>query len=97
MPFKDPREAREYKKQRRKKIRDFIWEIKKRNICSICGEERPECLEFHHRDPSKKVIKISRAAGLGWSVSRILEEIKKCDIVCSGCHFKIHQGERRND
>jgi hypothetical protein len=33
---------------------------------------------------------IAQAVNQGWSKERILEEIKKCDVLCANCHFKEH-------
>jgi hypothetical protein len=55
----------------------------KTHPCVDCGESDPVVLEFDHmRDKSFAV-----AAGLiDYSWERILEEIKKCEVVCSNCH-----------
>lgn len=58
--------------------------------CIYCGEKHPACLDFHHRDPTKKEITVSSAVKKGWSWDRTIQEIRKCDVVCSNCHRKIH-------
>ena len=51
--------------------------------CVDCGETDHVVLEFDHlRD---KAYNVSRLL-LGYSWSRILEEIKKCEVVCCNCH-----------
>lgn len=59
--------------------------------CVVCGEDSPECIDLHHVDPSVKEGTISQMINR-WSWDRIQEEIKKCIIVCSNCHRKIHSG-----
>ena len=60
--------------------------------CKICGCTFPPCaMDFHHRDRSEKRFAIS---GGSYRKSRkaLLEEISKCDLLCSNCHRIIeHQ------
>jgi hypothetical protein len=52
--------------------------------CVDCGGTFPDCcMDFDHRDPSKKSFNI---AAKHWSVSRLKNEVDKCDLVCSNCH-----------
>jgi len=60
--------------------------------CIVCGYSK--CirnLTFHHVDPSKKCFAIS-TAGQGKSMDKLLEEVKKCIIVCCRCHGEIEDG-----
>lgn len=60
--------------------------------CKLCGYDRHEgALEFHHLDPSKKDFSIS---GKSHSFNRLLEEAKKCVLLCSNCHSEVHAGIR---
>lgn len=105
MPYKDPSRqkvaAREHylknkpkyylkKKVREKKISAFIQKYKNGKKCLRCPESFTACLEFHHRDPADKDMEVSMIARHGWSEKRILEEIKKCDLLCANCHRKEH-------
>src|SRR4051812_3941389 len=58
----------------------------KKTACVKCGECRTPCLDFHHRDKTTKLIEISKAVVNGWSRKTLMEEIDKCDIMCSNCH-----------
>jgi hypothetical protein len=58
--------------------------------CAKCGESAPECLHFHHIDPSKKQITLADAIARGWSKERILGEMAKCRVLCANCHLKHH-------
>lgn len=62
--------------------------------CIICGENRPICLDFHHRNPKEKTNCISKMVRnrIGWN--KILLEMEKCDIVCKNCHAIIHTDDR---
>jgi hypothetical protein len=42
-------------------------------------------MEFDHRDATQKSGFVSRMAG-NVTIRRLLEEIAKCDIVCTNCH-----------
>lgn len=81
---------------RRKEIKEWFDNIRKDNNfkCSVCGENRVATLDFHHRDPSKKDGNISVITQRGWSKSKILKEIEKCDILCANCHRMLHYEER---
>jgi hypothetical protein len=54
--------------------------------CMDCGGRYAPCaMEFDHRDPSTKRSAVTRMIS-HTSVSRMLAEVDKCDIVCSNCH-----------
>jgi ribosomal protein L44E len=80
------------RKEQRDRNRKFIKDYKSELECIVCGESESVCLDFHHRDPQMKEIEVAEAVRQLWSVARILEEIEKCDILCSNCHRKLHAG-----
>lgn len=99
MPYKDPRRHRERQKRyyqsnkdrylewaRKERIRkqEFVRSLKTK--CIRCGFDDPRALDFHHRDPDSKVAAVGKAASHKWRRERILEEIGKCDCLCSNCH-----------
>ena len=54
--------------------------------CLDCGGDFPPfVMEFDHREPATKRVLVCHRAGRA-SDRRILEEVAKCDIVCSKCH-----------
>lgn len=58
--------------------------------CSKCGyAEDPQKLHFHHRDPSTKVLKVSRMLH-AYSMKAVWEEVAKCDLLCANCHKSAH-------
>jgi len=66
--------------------------------CNRCEEDHQSCMDFHHRDPSDKSFTISEMPRDGYCQDRILEEIAKCEVLCSNCHRKEHWdavGQRR--
>lgn len=64
--------------------------------CKLCNEPydgKNACMfHFHHRNPKEKtfLLGLSRM-GKAWKT--ILNEFKKCDVVCANCHSKIHASE----
>lgn len=75
---------------RRLDIKEWFNEFRKELQCSFCSEDEICCLDFHHHDPSKKEKAVGQMVNDGWGKKRILEEIAKCQVVCSNCHRKIH-------
>ncbi len=59
--------------------------------CEICGESEPCCIDFHHKED--KTISVGRCASRGHSKKRILEEIKKCTVLCTNCHRELHYND----
>lgn len=82
-------------KDDRDRLRFKIRKLKENGKCKYCPESHPATLQFHHRDPQKKQFNISRAIALGFSESRVMNEISKCDLVCSNCHLKAHWKDKR--
>ncbi len=75
--------------KRRKKIRLKAIE-QLGGKCMRCGYNRyPEALEFHHRDPSKKLFGIGQK-GLTRSWERVKAEAEKCNLLCANCHRELH-------
>jgi len=61
------------------------------NKCQCCGYNKcQEALELHHLNPEEKEISFGsiRANPISWP--KIVEELKKCVLVCSNCHKEIH-------
>lgn len=109
MPYKDKDKQAEFHKneytrhkdrysERNKKRREerkawFFEQFLDGKTCQKCVENDPICLDFHHIDPSQKEGTISRMVNEFRSKESIMEEIKKCVLVCSNCHRKIHAGK----
>ncbi len=84
------REHRNYNDLRRRKKE---WLYSQKLACSLCGETRQPCLQFHHRDPSQKDANLSEALA-SWSIERLQEELAKCSVLCANCHLCLHAAER---
>ncbi len=84
--------TRDWKRQNRAKIRDYLQSVKSLRGCANCGEPRSYCLVFHHK---KGVVKKFDLAHMrDCAVSKIVAEAKKCIILCSNCHLALHEAER---
>jgi len=63
--------------------------------CVCCGYDTYEgALLFHHRDPSTKDFSLSGVRMNPKKWSRIVEELRKCVLVCWNCHIELHAGLR---
>lgn len=92
MPYKDKAKQKTAKKrldrERKARRRAIVAEYKLEQGCQECGYRKcAEALDFHHRDPTKKEIKIAQ---LNKSIKVILEELLKCDVLCANCHRELH-------
>lgn len=74
-----------YKKDRYHGVRrQDIWDLKDAP-CMDCGiKYNPWQMQFDHREGEVKIEKVSRMTSR--SFEKVLEEIAKCDLVCSNCH-----------
>jgi transposase len=76
---------------RRRRIKQILVE-EAGGCCVRCGYDRYlGALEFHHRDPSKKLFHLG-LGGLTRSLEKMRAEAAKCDLVCSNCHAEIEGG-----
>jgi predicted HNH restriction endonuclease len=58
--------------------------------CAICGlVDDPVVYDLHHVDPKEKELRIS---GKIMSWEKTVNEAKKCSLICSNCHRKLHKG-----
>jgi hypothetical protein len=60
--------------------------------CEKCGCDDPVVLDFHHLRDKETSIRWIRE--FRWST--ILEEVKKCQLLCSNCHKEHHCKNSRN-
>lgn len=86
-------EVMERGKRTKNEIKEWYREYKRTLYCMICGENHPACLQFHHRNKAEKAFNIADMARRPTSKKRIIDEIKKCDVLCVNCHAKRHWRE----
>ena len=98
MSYKDPEKQREAERKWYYKNRDVVqnrnrleyrkrkaWfkKYKESNPCKDCGNYFPYyVMDFDHLRDKKFLV--SRLRTCGWD--KLMEEVKKCDLVCSNCH-----------
>lgn len=61
--------------------------------CQICGYNNSHwALAFHHIDSNSKKFILAgvRANCISWS--KIVEELRKCILLCHNCHSEVHHG-----
>lgn len=76
----------------RQRLKDFIDGLKN-TPCKDCKRRFPPyVMDFDHLDPKQKVANVAYLVKHGCS-AKLLEEIKKCDIVCANCH-RVRTHER---
>jgi hypothetical protein len=83
---------------RKRKCKNFLLRVKrlKSSRCFVCGEDRWQCLDFHHLDRTTKIDGLADMARKGVSIRNLKLEIRKCKIVCANCHRIIHNGHLWN-
>jgi len=71
---------------RRKQLLDSLG-----SKCSSCGYNKNySALEFHHLDESTKEFGITIRECSNYNLQKLIEESKKCIILCSNCHRELH-------
>lgn len=75
---------------RQRKVKLIVLLGGKCTQCGIPYNGKNACIfQCHHRDPKAKehLLNVGKL-WIAWA--KILEEVKKCDLVCANCHFMIH-------
>ena len=58
------------------------------NRCEKCGYNKCQsALDFHHLDPAIKEYAIGE---INTNFEKLLQEIKKCKLLCNRCHRELH-------
>lgn len=76
---------KEYTQSKREEIRKYLFNYFLTHPCVDCGETDPIVLTFDHQ--RNKEFTISDQIGAG-SLSKIVEEIDKCEVRCANCHMR---------
>ena len=64
---------------------DYVDQVKS-GPCLDCGGKFPaECMDFDHVRGAK-IAGVSALLGRSAGLELIIEEIKKCDLICANCH-----------
>jgi len=75
--------------------KNWYRDLKESLSCSVCGENHPATIQFHHKDPKEKEGTIALLIVGGYSREKILKEMEKCTILCANCHAKEHYVSRQ--
>ncbi len=75
------------------KIKELLMYIIGQNECKKCGYKNSECLSFHHINRKEKVFKLSDLRLSEYNTQDIINEVKKCEILCMNCHCIHHYNE----
>ena len=60
--------------------------------CVVCGYKKyAGALDFHHLNPKTKSFALS-VKGLSYSWESLVQEARKCILVCKNCHTEIEAG-----
>lgn len=104
-PYKSKKEQRKYQREwykknkervlkqqsdRRLEKREIVSNYKKLHPCTKCGENRYYVLDFHHLNGDDKEYAVSKLMKGGLRKERLLNEMKKCVILCANCHRELH-------
>jgi hypothetical protein len=66
--------------------------------CRVCGYRRNHAaLEFHHTDPSRKTFQLDMRTLANLQRDAIVEESRKCCLLCSNCHAEFHHPQASLD
>lgn len=107
MPYKDPEKqkaaqaawyqknkdlTRSRTKNKTDAKRQMLREIKEESGCVDCKTKYPYyILHFDHLPQFEKTTELSKMVAIA-NVAQILEEVAKCEVVCSNCHSeRSHQ------
>jgi 5-methylcytosine-specific restriction endonuclease McrA len=62
--------------------------------CQRCGYMRNHAaLTFHHRSPKSKSFQLDLRNLSNRTWQGVLDEVAKCDLLCSNCHLEVHNPE----
>lgn len=62
--------------------------------CAECGYNKSlSALDIHHLDPEEKEFGIGRIRANPKSWNKIVEELRKCVLLCANCHREVHAGD----
>jgi hypothetical protein len=78
------------------------WLLRKKEAVDLLGGKCCKCgydknlgaLHFHHIDPNLKEYTWNKMRLMSWS--NMIDELKKCILVCGNCHAEIHYPNLNN-
>jgi hypothetical protein len=79
--------ARERAHQKRRINQQYVVNYLVSKSCEHCGVSDTRVLSFDHRHDENKFANIADLVSRGAPLNRLIEEIKKCDVLCHNCHM----------
>lgn len=62
--------------------------------CNLEYNGKNACVfQIHHKNPKDKLFVVNTRTLINYAWKKILEEIKKCNLLCANCHFILHNEE----
>lgn len=74
----------------RSALQKWLLNLKRQMKCTLCPENTPCCLDFHHVNPENKKFAIGDIIKMKITKQEVMDEMEKCEIMCSNCHRKFH-------
>lgn len=76
-------------RMRRRRERNQQWVVNRMvgEKCLDCSEEDTRVLAFDHLDDTEKHANIADMVSRGAPLDKLIEEVKKCRILCHNCHM----------
>jgi len=82
----------------RKAIKNFIKLYKTANPCSDCGKRyRYYAMQFDHLPEHEKLFSIAKFFDYTHDLSVVMEEMRKCQLVCANCHTERTHQRRKEE
>jgi hypothetical protein len=86
--------------------RQLVQEIYEKVPCAYCGETDPDVKVLHHLVKGSKFVRegakgINRnhQSGISYilvsahSLEVLIDELRKCVVLCANCHMRVHKGK----
>ena len=71
---------------------------KKGGKCELCGYDKNiAALDFHHLNPKDKSFQLDSRHLSNTNIDDLIDESKKCILVCANCHREIHNAKYNKD
>lgn len=97
MPYADKDAQRLFQKTRKRRAKEWFWNLKDTLACAKCGASHPAIIQFHHKNGSEKEAGISRMVNQVLPREAIMAEISKCEVLCANCHAILHYEKDHKD
>lgn len=84
---RNPHYDRNWRRAKKKIYQDYVFKLKEETPCKDCKKLYPHyVMDFDHMDRNDKRMDISLCVQRLVKWDFLLEEIAKCELVCSNCH-----------